>query len=69
MFIIIFVPMNKVKLLVHGRGVFIEQQQVVQARVIWYVPCMHKVCFEAKGQQVIPVRYSAGYLSWLSYFL
>ena len=40
MFIIIFVPMNKVKLLVHRREVSIEQQQVVQARVIWYVPCM-----------------------------
>ena len=40
MFIIIFVPMNKVKLLVHGREVSIEQQQVVQARVIWYVPCI-----------------------------
>ena len=39
MFIIIFVPMNKVKLLVHRREVSIEQQQVVQARVIWYVPC------------------------------
>ena len=39
MFIIIFVPINKVKLLVHRREVSIEQQQVVQARVIWYVPC------------------------------
>ena len=42
MFIIIFVPMNKVKLLVHRREVSIEQQQVVQARVIWYVPCTHQ---------------------------
>ena len=40
MFIIIFVPMNKVKLLVQRREVSIEQQQVVQARVIWYVPCI-----------------------------
>ena len=40
MFIISLVPMNKVKLLVHGREVSIEQQQVVQARVIWYVPCI-----------------------------
>ena len=39
MFIIIFVPINKIKLLAHGREVSIEQQQVVQARVIWYVPC------------------------------
>ena len=40
MFINIFVPMNKVKLLVQGREVPMEQQQVVQARVIWYVPCI-----------------------------
>ena len=44
MFIIIFVPMNEVKLLVHGREVSIEQQQVVQARVIWYVPCTGVHC-------------------------
>ena len=46
MFIIIFVPMNKVKLLVQHREVSIEQQQVVQARVISYVPC--SCCIFAK---------------------
>ena len=37
---IIFVLMNEVELLVHGREVTLEQQKAVHARVIWYVPCI-----------------------------
>ena len=39
MLFIIFVLMNEVELLVHGREVTLEQQKAVHARVIWYVPC------------------------------
>ena len=39
----IFVLMNEVELLVHGREVTLEQQKAVHARVIWYVPCAHKI--------------------------
>ena len=40
MLFIIFVLMNEVELLVHGREVTLEQQKAVHARVIWYVPCI-----------------------------
>ena len=39
MLFIIFVLMNEIELLVHGREVTLEQQKAVHARVIWYVPC------------------------------
>ena len=40
MLFIIFVLMNEVELLVHGREVTLEQQKAIHARVIWCVPCM-----------------------------
>ena len=41
MLFIVFVLMNEVELLVHGREVTLEQQKAVHARVIWYVPCTY----------------------------